>query len=176
MSSNLRSPSQIPVRTKFLLGISDTIQCGTGDTEAESYFGNSGTSVIEVTSGSLLPLGPCTTLDKIQARIDAGDVGFINADVQFRCSPQDTTDPIFKGRLFKDLGRQLTVYDSTLPGSLHISTYRECQLVGGVNNDAGNTEGVKLHAYSVTPEIYEATYWVRVWAADGTGVAVARLG
>jgi hypothetical protein len=153
MSSTLRRFSQIPVRTKYLIGFGTTsdVQGSTG-----AIFGNDGASVIRVTNGAYLSIGAVATTTEITAKALAAGAT-ISAYLP---------NTLINGVLFKDMGRQVTVYNSALPGDLHIATYRECQLVNG-----GGSEGVE----DADPE-YGADYYVRVWAADGTGVAVARTG
>ena len=63
-----------------------------------------------------------------------------------------------KGDLFRDLGRQVMVVDAA---GAHLALYREAM---PQNNVAA--EGVVL----------DSSVWLRVWAADGTVVGVARLG
>lgn len=159
MSSTLRKFSQIPVRTKYLLGVA----AGT-DPEADdgALFGTGGASVIRVTNGAFTSIGPVATTTDITAAIVANPGA--TATAVFTAAVPGPT--YLGGKLFKDLGRQLTVYDDTLPGDLHIATYRECQLVSGAA-----VEGVPQGSPT-----YGADYYVRVWAADGTGVAVARTG
>ena len=41
--------------------------------------------------------------------------------------------PYPTGTLLKDLGRQITVYDPTVPGSPHVATFRQVMLVNGQN-------------------------------------------
>lgn len=68
---------------------------------------------------------------------------------------------ISAGDLFKDLGRQLVVCDAAT--DLHTVVYREVQRVNGAG-----VEGV--------PSTYSTALFVRVWAASGLGVRVARTG
>ena len=153
MSSVMHKFSQIPVRTKYLIGFGTTadVQGSTG-----ALFGDAGASVIRVTNGAYLSIGAVATTTEITNKALAAGAT-ISAYLP---------DTLITGVLFKDLGRQVTVYNSALPGDLHIATYRECQLVNGAN-----FEGVPAGAPG-----YGADYYVRVWAADGTGVAVARTG
>ena len=153
MSSTLRKFSQIPVRSKYLLGIGTTADPNGSN---GALFGNGGASLIKVTGGAYTVISPTATTAQITAA--AAEVG---ATISTYLADSDIT-----GKLFKDLGRTVTVYDDTLPGNLHIATYRECQLVLGADY-----EGVD----GSDPE-YSANIYVRVWAADGTGVAVARTG
>ncbi|NCY25270.1 MAG: hypothetical protein EBX37_10530 [Alphaproteobacteria bacterium] len=119
-------------------------------------FGTGGASVIRVANGTFSSIGSLATTAEITAALTAAEE---TAVVQY-CEEGGAN---ITGTLFKDLGRTLTVYDATT--ALHVATYRECQLV------AGGPEGVPED----TPT-YGADYYVRVWAADGDGVAVARLG
>jgi hypothetical protein len=153
MSSNLRSPSQIGVTTKFLITIGGN-QCVTGEFSTGELFGNAGSSIIKIINPSVL-LPPVATISELTTILADSDV------TQPYCGP-----PLSAGELFKDMGRQVTVYDDTLPGSPHIATYRECQKVDGFQ-----TEGVPTNEAG-----YRASLWIRVWAADGTGVFVTRLG
>jgi hypothetical protein len=61
------------------------------------------------------------------------------------------------GDLFRDLGRQIMIVDAM---GAHVALYREAMPQG----DAA-TEGVSA-----------APVWLRVWAANGVGAHVARLG
>ena len=62
------------------------------------------------------------------------------------------------GALYRDLGRQIMLVDSV---GAHVALYREAM---PQNNVA--TEGVVL----------DSSVWLRVWAANGVGAHVARLG
>ena len=62
------------------------------------------------------------------------------------------------GVIFRDLGRQLTVVDAA---NTTLALYREA-----VPLDNLATEGIGQYQ----------SVWVRMWAADGSGVRVARLG
>jgi hypothetical protein len=150
MSSAIRKFSQIPVRTKYLLGFGVTSDASENDNAA--VFGDAGASVIRVTNGAFLSIGAITTI---------ADIALVGASIRPYLPSTSIT-----GKLFKDLGRSVTVYDPTVYGDPHIAVYRECQLVNGAAN-----EGV-----SENSPLYGADYYVRVWAADGTGVAVARTG
>lgn len=65
------------------------------------------------------------------------------------------------GDLLKDLGRQVIVYDAAT--GAHLVVYRQVQRVNGAGN-----EGV--------PPGYDVPLYVRVWADNGQGVRVARVG
>lgn len=154
MSSTLRKFSQIPVRTKYLLGVSDVSDGG--QLVDGELFGAGGASVIRVTNGAFLSIGAVATTDEITAAAAAA-----GANIDVYTGDRGSLLSI----LFKDMGRSITVYDPA-NGDAHIAVYRECQLVKGVA-----TEGVPEDS-----PLYGADYYVRVWAADGLGVAVARTG
>jgi hypothetical protein len=149
MSSNLRSPSQIGVRSKFLIGVAGAL-CAVNSNTVGDQFGNGGSSIIDVQIGAL---GPTATIDEITESVTSIDSS------PFGCNSEEETNLDLVGKLFKDMGRGVTVYDSDT--GAHIATYRQCQWV-----NAAAYEGVSA----------PGQYWIRVWAADGTGVAVARLG
>lgn len=153
MSSTLRKFSQIPVRTKYLLVVADVVEPET-DISNGDLFGTGGVPIVRASGDSIRSVGVGGVATTVQITEYAATVG-ATLDAY-------TTEA---GTLYKDMGRTLTVYDDTLDGNLHVATYRECQIVLG-----SGSEGVP-----VLP-LYGATYWVRVWAADGTGVAVARTG
>lgn len=69
------------------------------------------------------------------------------------------------GVLLKDLGRQVVIVDSM---DRHIAVYREVQRVNG-----SGSEGV---GPQVSPDGPYGTFFVKVWAADGSNVLVARTG
>lgn len=124
MSSALRSFSQIPVRSKFLIALAD-------------ISGNdlSGDSIVD---GASWPYSADSIVDVSQL----ADLTQVSAT---------------KGDLFRDLGRQITVVN----GSAHVALYREAMPMKNALN-----EGVDGNA----------SVWLRVWAANGSGVNVARLG
>jgi hypothetical protein len=124
MSSVIRSLSQIPVRSKFLIALED-------------MSGNdlSGDSILD---GASWPYSADSIVDVSQL-VDL---------VQVAAS---------KGDLFRDLGRQILVVN----GSAHVALYREA-----MPQTNAATEGVGANQ----------SVWIRVWAANGAGVKVARLG
>jgi hypothetical protein len=158
MSSILRKFSQIPVRTKYLLVMADPEAGDNVPTDGER-FGVFGASILQVTNGTFLNLTSTNTVAGITAAVTAA--GATVTPIVNTLIPLVT----YTGRLFKDLGRELTVYDPSVAGDLHVATYRECQLVNGAAY-----EGV------VDADGYGADYYVRVWAADGANVVVGRTG
>lgn len=124
MSSVLRSLSQIPVRSKFLIALAD-------------ISGNdlSGDSIVD---GASWPYSADSIVDVSQL-VDLTQVAASAGD------------------LFRDLGREILVVN----GSAHVALYREAMPMAGAA-----TEGVGANA----------SVWIRVWAANGSGVKVARLG
>jgi hypothetical protein len=155
MSSILRSPYQIDVRSKYLLVVTDPSADPNVSVSAE-YFGVGGASIIQITTGSLRSLGSKATIDEI-AETSVNILPYVNV-------PDEQV--IWNGRIFKDLGRSLTIYDPDIADSPHIATYRQCQLISG-----SGSEGV-----ANSSPLYDANFYIRVWAADGVNVAVARLG
>lgn len=69
------------------------------------------------------------------------------------------------GVLLKDLGRQVVIVDAS---ANHLAVYREVQRVNGPA-----TEGVGAPVGVDGPY---GTFFVKVWAADGSNVLVARTG
>lgn len=71
--------------------------------------------------------------------------------------------------LLKDLGRTIYVVDSTTTtgGYPRTAVYRQIQRVSGLGSEG--VSGVPSNGYK--------SYWIKVWTADGVGVArVARTG
>lgn len=141
MSSILRTYSQIPTRAKYLLGISGGVNPST----------ISQASAFTLAPGSFINVTSVATEDDINAL----SPGFIVL--------QDLS-----GGLFKDMGRQITVYDPV--DHKHLAVFRQVQKVAG-----SGSEGVGLSA-PLTPESYLANIYVKVWAASGVGVVVVRTG
>ncbi len=123
----MRAPTQIPVRTKFFLGISNT---GGGG-------GPLGRAAFEVVSG--------------QAVKDVMTVA--------EFSGKATGLDVVVGRVYRDLGRQVTIVDSA---NRRILVWRCVQEQLSVD-----AEGASLSSKDI---------YVRVWSADGEKVDVARLG
>ena len=148
MSSVTKSFSQIPVQTKFLTCFKDI----SGAETAGAGVGADGYAAFTLTSGEFLNITSIAT----QADVEAA-AGFAvrggGANV----------NQLTAGELFKDMGRQITVLDTD--DATHLALYRQVQLVSGAT-----TEGVADDAD------YSANIYVRVWAADGQNVRVARLG
>lgn len=69
------------------------------------------------------------------------------------------------GVLLKDMGRQVVIVDAM---ANHLAVYREVQRVNGAA-----TEGVGAPVGVDGPY---GTFFVKVWAADGSNVLVARTG
>ena len=70
------------------------------------------------------------------------------------------TNSSYTGRLLKDLGQEIIIVNDA---SLHVARYRHALLVNG-----SGSEGVDA--------VPGTSFLVRVWAADGTNVEVARTG
>ena len=142
MTSQLRSPSQIGVREKYLIAVAD-VSAGEGVAAG-------GVSAFTLTSGAYLMVSSVATANDVTTgtgfaeRVAAGGKA------------------IAAGELFRDMGRSITVVDAN---GNHLALYRNVQLVSGAD-----TEGVPSDA------AYSANIYVRVWAADGLHIGVARLG
>jgi hypothetical protein len=67
-------------------------------------------------------------------------------------------------RLYKDLGREIVVYDDAIPGSLHRDVYRECLYMNGAESEGA--DGTRANA----------SIFVKVFSAYGSRVDVARTG
>lgn len=92
-------------------------------------------------------------------------VSFPSADVTPGSVVRDSDDIDFTGvnvsagTLYKDLGREIYVYDDN---SSRVAVFRQVQLVSGPA-----TEGVPIP---------DDILYVKTWSADGAGVVVARTG
>lgn len=135
MSSVTSSFAQKSGRTKFLLGVTSDVTQGNNDL------------LSALTFDAPLPTIPQTviTLTAFNA-LAATSYGFS------------------VGTLFKDLGREIVVYDDAVAGSPHREVFRECMLVSGAS-----TEGIS----GVEADV---RVFVKVFSASGSGVAVARTG
>lgn len=132
MSANLRTVAQIPARVKYLV------------------------AAAAGTSGS----DPLTADDTFAFSCAEGVI--TSSLISSAALPAGTTNESYAvGDLFKDLGRQVTIYDDT--SKLHLVTYRQVQRINGAGS-----EGVAT--------TYGTAFFVRVWAASGAGVRVARTG
>ena len=128
MSSLLRGPAQIPIRAKFLIGLSD-LSGGTGDASTR----------------------PAFTVDATRTVTDVMTATALDAAA--------TGANIVDGRVYRDLGRQVTVVDAS---RRRVAVYRCVQEQLNVAAEGASLSSTDLY--------------VRVWAADGTLMNVARLG
>lgn len=136
MSSMLRKYSQIPVRAKYLLAVAAGDAVGPNPSDVSAFTLNSGEHIYVSSIAS-------------NDDILTGGHGF-------------AIEPIAEGALYKDMGRQIVIYDAE---QRHIAVFRQVQLVSG-----GDTEGVCPAADRC------ANIYVKVWSADGLGVVVVRTG
>jgi hypothetical protein len=133
MSSILRTYSQIPARAKHLIGITDG-----------SIGPFSEISAFTLSPGEFINMTSVATEEDI-----SGLLGFvILGDIS--------------GNLYKDLGRQVTVYDPATHA--HLAVFRQVQLVNGLD-----TEGVCAAVNRC------ATIYMKVWSSNGVGVVVVRV-
>jgi len=138
MSSTLRTVAQIPPRIKYLVAVAATSDCSANILADTCYSftcaaGTFSESLISNTAAAAIPIASLTK------------------------------DDFAAGDLYKDLGRQLVIYDATTDA--HLIIYRAVQIV---DDDVAGDEGV--------PPTYPTARYVRVWAASGAGVRVARTG
>ena len=149
MSSALRQVAQIPVQTKYLLVVATSTVPSNDVLDASCV-------AFTLDEGVITSLGSAVTVAQLQAAANTF-----------------TSVVLTAGDLYKDLGRQFTVYDSAAgAASRHLAVFRECQLI----DDAGaGTEGV-LGAYTAGGPYNYRTLFIKVWAASGAGINVARTG
>lgn len=138
MTSVLRAHPQIPVRVKNMMAVAPAVI-------PEGYTSPLELSAFTMPVGSFIQVSSVATADRIT------EVGYTPFDIPLA------------GTLFKDMGRQITVYDPV--DYKHLALYRQVQLVSGAE-----TEGVCSDAS------YCANIFVKVWSADGLGVVIARTG
>jgi hypothetical protein len=136
MSSTLRTVAQIPPRIKYLVAVA------AGADGSDNILDD---SCVAFTCSEGAFLESSVIPDNSPAIAAAGALG----------------RGFGVGDLFKDLGRQLVIYDSRT--KLHRVIYREVQVVNGPGAEGVGADGA-------TP------YFVRVWSATGAGVRVARTG
>jgi hypothetical protein len=139
MTSVLRAYSQIPVRAKYLLAVSDLSgSIGAAPSDKGAF---------------TLPAGEFLNMTSIAEDGDIVSAGYAGFDIS-------------SGMLFKDMGRQITIFDRSVQGLPHLAVFRQVQLVSGPAS-----EGVGGAAPAFGANIY-----VKVWAADGQNVVVVRTG
>ena len=126
MSSVLRAPSQIPVRSKFLIATANSAR---GNDDATS-------SAIALNADGMF-----------ESIMTAADVNTNFGAASFSA-----------GALFRDLGRQVMIVDAA---GAHVALFREA-----MPQATADAEGAAL----------SGSVWLRVWAAAGDAVRVARLG
>lgn len=132
MSSTLRSVAQIPARIKYLVAVASPVD----------------------SSDNILA-------DECVAFSTDLDLATMIPHTEVPTEAVVAPEVFAPGDLFKDLGRQVIVYDAAT--SAHLIVYRQVQRVNGAND-----EGV--------PGNYNVPFYIRVWAASGAGVLVARTG
>jgi hypothetical protein len=133
MSSTLRSVAQIPARIKYLVAVANSDNDSTNLADDECFAFQCDAAAFAESSTVVSTFTPA---------------GISNYDYN-------------AGQLFKDLGRQVVVYDAST--KLHVAIYREVQPVEGADTEGVGEDGA-------------IPIFIRVWAADGAGVRVARTG
>ncbi|NCY25271.1 MAG: hypothetical protein EBX37_10535 [Alphaproteobacteria bacterium] len=136
------------LRSPSQIGVREKYLIAVADVSAGSGVAANGVGAFDLSSGFFV--GSVALASQV-----TGATGF---------APRATTGgkQIVAGELFRDMGRSITVVDAD---GNHLALYRNVQLVSGAD-----TEGV-LNAAD-----YGANIYVRVWAADGDNIGVARLG
>jgi hypothetical protein len=139
MSSVTSSRAQISGRIKFFLGIdNDTDPTDLADAPA---FTLAATTVI-----------PTSTVSRAKLNLGTSAGGF-----------GATVATVAVNALYKDLGRQVVVFDDTVAGNPHTEVFREVTRMNGAT-----TEGI-----SAVPA---PMLFVKVYSSAGANVAVVRTG
>jgi hypothetical protein len=141
MSSAISKQAQKSGRTKFLLAVT----ARTNDDTGSNITWN---SAIQFDSTVTIPQSIITRSELI-ALSTAGNVEGVTLTL---------------GSLYKDLGRELVVYDDTVVGSPHRNVFRECLLMNGASTEGA--DGTTANA----------TIFIKVFSAYGSNVDVARTG
>jgi hypothetical protein len=160
MSSVLRGPAQIPDRSKYLIGIMDT--SGGAVPPISTPLNGNYTYAFQVPPGTFGPSDQVANLPLSSFTTNA-NAGYI---------------VIREGMLFKDLGRQLYVYDQVGAGSNLLCIYRNCARMSSLLG-----EGIDPIPFGSTNTITYSSFWVKIWSSFSSfnnnftsGPAVARLG
>lgn len=147
MSSNLRAFAQVPSTSRYLEVVRQAAAAApttpsdmAAFTIAAADLTTVGDIVVENSSSQLTGKGTTITVTSV----DLTAVGAL-------------------GTLYKDLGRQILIVDTS---RRHVALFRQVQLVDGVGTDGVN--GVA--------GIWNSNTFVKVWAADSTDIVVARTG
>jgi len=158
MSSVLRGPAQISDRSKYLIGIIDT--SGGAVPPISTPLNGNYTYAFQVPPGTFGPSDQVANLP-LSAFSTATGTDYIE---------------IRQGMLFKDLGRQLYVYDQVGAGASLLCIYRNCARMNSLFG-----EGINPIPFSGT--VGYNNYWVKVWSSFSSSnnnftssPAVARLG
>lgn len=168
MTSVLRSPAQIADRSRYLIGIMDT----SGSVPPPGY------PVYPPIFPNTLPLNsPYTYAFETPAGTFGPSDQVANLPLaSFNSSAQYYS--IRAGMLFKDLGRQLLVYDQVGAGGMLLCIYRQCARMANLLG-----EGINPNMFGAPPIRSDNTLWVKVWCSFSSyndnftsSPAVARLG
>ena len=158
MTSVLRGPAQIPDRSKYLIGIMDT--------SAGAIPLNSASLNDPFTYAFQIPSGTFGPSDQVANQPLSS----------FSTAPGTSYIAIQQNMLFKDLGRQLFVYDQVGAGANLLCIYRNCSRMTSLFG-----EGINPLPFNNT--ITHNNYWVKIWCSNSsytgnfyTSPAVARLG
>ena len=146
MSSNLRAFAQIPSTSRYLEVVRSVTLGGiTVPSDMAAFLINDMTDLAR--AGDIVVDGASAS----QITGHGVNISVVN---------QDLSGSV--GTLYKDLGRQILIVDSS---RRHVALFRQVQLVDGVG-----AEGV------APANPWGSNIFMKVWAADGTNVVVARTG
>lgn len=154
----MRGPAQIPDRSKYLIGIIDT--SGGALPPISTPLNGAFTYAFSVPPGTFGPSDQVANLPLSSFSTGTGTVYIV----------------IRQGMLFKDLGRQLYVYDQVGAGANLLCIYRNCARMASLYG-----EGINPTPFSGT--VGYNNFWVKIWCSNSsftgnfnTSPAVARLG
>ena len=159
----LRGPAQIPDRSKYLIGIIDT--SGGALPPTSTPLNGNYTYAFQVPPGTFGPSDQVANLPLSS----------------FSTDPRTNYIVIRQGMFFKDLGRQLYVYDQVGAGANLLCIYRNC---ARMNNILG--EGINPNPIFTNSQVSFNNFWVKIWSSFSSfnapspnfvsSPAVARLG
>jgi hypothetical protein len=142
MSSVMRGPAQIPDRSKYLIGIMDT--SGGAVPPISRPLNGTYTYAFQVPPGTF---GSSDQVANLPLSSFSTDVrtGYIQ---------------IRQNMLFKDLGRQLYVYDQVGAGANLLCIYRNCARMNSIFG-----EGIDPNPIFNNSQISYNNFWVKIWSS-----------
>ena len=145
MSSNLRAYAQVPSTIRYL----EVVRQGTFTNPAPSNM-------------AAFTIADMTDLARVGDIVIDGTNQIAGRGVTVAVTEIDFSGIGTIGNLYKDLGRQILIVDSS---RRHVALFRQVQLVDGVGS-----EGV------APANPWGSNIFVKVWTADSDNVVVARTG